>query len=74
MRTTLTGVSSKGFGLKLSDPLVRDIVGDPLLKDIAGYQMTTGIAVGAPETNRAYYVRVRPVVRLVDRFDIMISP
>ena len=60
-----SGVSSRGFGLKLSDPLVVDIEGNKL---------TTGIAVGAPETDRAYYVRVRPVVRLVDETDIMISP
>ena len=65
MRTNLTGVSSRGFGLKLSDPLVMDIDGNKL---------TTGIAVGAPETNRAYYVRVRPVVRLVDKTDIKIKP
>ena len=60
-----SGVSSRGFGLKLSDPLVMDIDGNKL---------TTGIAVGAPETNRAYYVRVRPVVRLVDWSYITISP
>ena len=64
-RTTLTGVSSRGFGLKLSDPLVTDTDGE---------RLTTGIAVGAPESNRAYYLRVRPVVRLVDWSYITISP
>ena len=60
-----SGVSSRGFGLKLSDPLV---------VDIEGTKLTTGIAVGAPETDRAYYVRVRPVVRLVDWSYITTSP
>ena len=60
-----SGVSSRGFGLKLSDPLV---------VDIEGTKLTTGIAVGAPETDRAYYVRVRPVVRLVDWSYITSSP
>ena len=58
-------MSSRGFGLKLSDPLVTDTDGE---------RLTTGIAVGAPESNRAYYVRVRPVVRLVDWSYITISP
>ena len=58
-------MASRGFGLKLSEPFVtrtdrRDL--------------TAGIAVASPETDKVYYIRVRPVPRLEDQSWIVIQP
>ena len=44
------------------------------MEEIEGRSLTTGIAVAATETNRGYYIRLRPVVRIIDFSDISISP
>ena len=53
---TPSGLNTRGFGLRLSDP------------------SSDGIAVAAPKSSEAFFIRVRPVVRFKDISSIRIEP